>query len=143
MIHFPVLRTRRLTVQLRELSIDESIAIAAMPVHLEEAAYTAFLRYAVVMDDGKNTDPACWTVQERMLAVCHYLASVLEDGPDFSIGPGHYSDYLSDSPDISTPASSERLRSVILAMDSGGIRHLTGAMAESIERLLGEMPKYF
>ena len=44
MIYFPPLRTRRLTVQLRELSIGDSLTLAAMPGHMEEASTTAFLR---------------------------------------------------------------------------------------------------
>jgi len=38
MIHIPSLRTRRLTVQLRELTIGDALALAAMPPHQEEAA---------------------------------------------------------------------------------------------------------
>ncbi|WP_197714678.1 hypothetical protein, partial [Nitrosomonas supralitoralis] len=87
MIHFPILRTRRLTVQLKELSIGESIAIAAMPSHLEEAVTTAFLLKAVATAKGIE-NPADWTVQERMMVVCHYLASVSDDGPDFAVGDG-------------------------------------------------------
>ncbi|WP_430233197.1 hypothetical protein [Nitrosomonas communis] len=91
-------------MQLRELSITDSIVIAAIPDHQQEAFYTTFLRYALSKDKGTPPDPACWTVQEHMLAVCHYQSSVLEDGPDFSLGASHYSDYLSYASDISTPA---------------------------------------
>jgi len=47
MYHFPILRTKRLTVQLKEISIGESISLASMPAHLNEATCGAFLRYAV------------------------------------------------------------------------------------------------
>lgn len=136
MINFPTLRTRRLTVQLRELSIGESIAIAAMPTHLEEASCTAFLRRAVATAKGIE-DPAHWTIQERMLAVCHYLASVSEDGPDFALGDGRYSDYLDGAADISTAVISVDVGEV--GDDAWKVRHLTGAMAESIERMAGEV----
>lgn len=136
MINFPVLRTRRLTVQLRELSIGESIALAAMPVHLEQANCTAFLRKAVGSVKGIE-DPAQWTVQERMLVVCHYLASVHEDGPDFSLGDGHYSDYLDGATDIALPVAALGIGAV--GGDEWQIRHMTGAMAESIERSMGEV----
>ena len=136
MIHFPALRTRRLTVQLRELTIGESIAIAAMPLHLEEAACTAFLRFAVQSVKGIE-DPANWTVQERMLAVCHYLAATAADGPDFAIGDGRYSDYLDGATDIQTQAQQIEVGEV--GGDTWHIRHLTGAMAESIERMTGEV----
>lgn len=135
MINFPVLRTRRLTVQLRELSIGESIALAAMPVHLAEASCSAFLNKAVASVKGIES-PAQWTVQERMLVVAHYLASVSEDGPDFSLGAGHYSDYLDGAADIATPVVPIEVGSV--GGDTWSIRHLTGAMAESIERMAGE-----
>lgn len=136
MIHFPLLRTRRLTVQLRELSIGESIAIAAMPPHLEEAEYTAFLRAAVQSAQGVE-DPADWTVQERMLAVCHYLAATAEDGPDFALGAGRYSDYLDGETDIQPNVQQVEVGE--LAGDTWHIRHLTGRMAESIERMAGEV----
>lgn len=135
MLHFPVLRTRRLTVQLRELSIGESIAIAAMPPQLDEAACTAFLRHAVESVQGID-DPAHWTVQERMLSVCHYLAAVAEDGPDFSLGAGRYSDYLDGAHDIE---STEPVEVGEVGDDVWRVRHLTGAMAESIERMSGEV----
>jgi hypothetical protein len=136
MIHFPLLRTRRLTVQLRELSIGESIAVAAMPPHLEEAATTAFLRLATASAKGVE-DPSHWTVQERMLAVCHYLAATAEDGPDFALGDGRYSDYLDGAADIQTQAG--QLEAGTVGGDTWHIRHMTGAMAESIERTEGEV----
>lgn len=134
MIHIPVLRSRRLTVQLKELSIGESIALAAMPLHLEEAACTAFLRRAVVSCKGVE-DPAYWTVPERMLGVCHYLAAVADDGPDFSLGEGRYSDYLDGAADMKP----DRVDVGDVGGDVWQVGHLTGAMAESIERMAGEV----
>ncbi len=136
MIHFPILRTRRLTVQLRELSLGASIAIAAMPGAREEACCTAFLRHALVSAQGVD-DPAQWTVQERMLAVCHYLAAVSDDGPDFSLGNGRYSDYLDGAADLVLPLPAVDVGEI--GGDRWSIRHLTGAMAESVERLEGEV----
>lgn len=135
MIHFPILRTRRLTVQLKELSFRQSIRLAAMPVDAEEAARTAFLRYAVESCKGVE-DPAQWTAQERMLAVCHYLAAVRDDGPDFELGGGgHYSDYLDGAMD----ASPDDIDVGEVGGDHWKVQRLTGAMAESIERLSGEI----
>ena len=136
MIHFPILRTRRLTAQLRELSIGESIAIAAMPPHLQEAECTAFLRAAVKSAQGVE-DPAQWTVQERILGVCHYLAATAEDGPDFAVGSGRYSDYLDGGADVDTKVQQIEVGEV--GGDAWLMRHLTGAMAESIERMAGEV----
>jgi hypothetical protein len=137
MRHFPILRTRRLTVQLRELSIGQSIKLAAIPVHLNELMCSEFLRYAIDAVSGIE-DIAQWTVQERMLAVAHYLASVVEDGPDFSLGDGKYSDYLDGSIDIDKDFKSIELGE--LGGDLWSIDHLTGRMAEAIERLSGELP---
>lgn len=136
MIHFPILRTRRLTVQLKELSIGESIAIAAMPSHLEEAATTAFLQKAVASVKGIE-NPANWTVQERMMVVCHYLAAVSEDGPDFVVGDGHYSDYLDGGTDV--VATENKIEIGEIEGDIWMLQHLTGLMSESIERIQGEI----
>lgn len=139
MIYYPVLRMRRLTVQLRELSIGESIKIASIPVHLKEASITAMLRFAVESVKGKDIieDPAHWTVQERIMAVCHYLASISDGEPDFTIGKGRYSDYLDGGSDSGLMESDINIGEV--GGDIWHIRHLTGAMAESIERLSGEL----
>lgn len=137
MIYFPPLRTRRLTVQLRELSIGDSLTLAAMPGHMEEASTTAFLRCAVDAAKVAVEDPARWTVQERILAVCHYLSATTEDGPDFSLGEGRYSDYLQGEADIQTSVQAVEVGEV--GGDTWHVRHLTGAMAESIERMAGEI----
>jgi hypothetical protein len=136
MMHFPILRTRRLTIQLQELSIGESIALASIPTHLEEAAATAFLNKCVGSVKGIQ-DPAHWTVQERMLAICHYLACVSGGSPDFELGDGHYSDYLDGGADINISELTVPVGSV--GGDDWSVRHLTGAMAESIERIGGEV----
>ena len=135
MIHIPKFRTRRITATLRELSIGESIKIASIPAHLEEACCTAFLRCAIESATGVE-DPANWTVQERIFGIAHYLASTAEDGPDFSLGDGRYSDYLDGASDIPTATASVEIGEV--GGDVWHIRHLTGAMAESIERMTGE-----
>jgi len=138
-IHFPALRMRRFTVQLRELTIGESIKIASMPVHLEEASITALLRFSVESVKGNSIieDPQHWTVQERIMTVCHYLASTSDGEPDFQIGEGHYSDYLDGGNDTAVTEDSVKVGEV--GGDIWHIRHLTGAMAESIERLSGEV----
>jgi len=134
-IYFPALRTKRLTVQLRELTIGESLQLAAMPPHKPEAVCTAFLRSAVAETKGIS-DPSQWTVGERLLVIAQYMAATLEDGPDFSLGDGRYSDYLNGERDIDD-----------VLVDVGEVggdvwkaRHLTGGMAEAIERLDGEVP---
>ncbi|MCZ0926452.1 hypothetical protein L0636_00935 [Halomonas janggokensis] len=137
MINFPVLRTKRLTVRMKELAMLDAIALAAIPDHLNEEATTAFLRASIDSIQGVES-PEDWTVQERTMAVCHYMASVMDDGPDFSLanGEARFSDYLvgdQDYPDDLVEIGD-------IEGDRWQVRHLTGAMAGSIERLHGEIP---
>lgn len=137
MIHFPVLRTRRLTVRMKELAMIDAIGLAAIPPHLNEEATTAFLHAAV--DDVQGVvNPEDWTVQERTMAICHYMASTLDDGPDFSLagGKARFSDYLLGEKDY----PGEQVDVGTIEGDRWETRHLTGAMAGSIERLQGELP---
>ncbi len=135
MRHFPLLRTKRLTVQFKELSIGAAIALANVPEHLTESGTTLFLKSIISSIQVGNEDPAQWTIPERTLAISHYLASTLEDGPDFSLGTGKYSDYLDSGIDTGID------RNNVLIGEVGGdkwmVQQLTGAMTESIERLLG------
>lgn len=136
MQHFPILRVHGLQLQLRELTIAQAVALAAMPPHCEQAGVTAFLRAATQSAAGAaGSDPLHWTVQQRTLAVAHYLSVVSDDGPDFLIGQARYSDYLDAAAD--SHAQPAILGEV--AGDNWSIVHLTGAMAESIERLAGEV----
>lgn len=98
MIHIPPLRTRRLNVRMHELRIGDAMRLAAISPALHELATTEFLRAVVPAEAG---DVRLWSVQERMLAVCHYLSATATDGvPDFAIGGGgHLSDYLDTSRD--------------------------------------------
>ncbi|MGL5304538.1 MAG: hypothetical protein ACRC9M_13240, partial [Aeromonas sp.] len=66
-----------------------------------------------------------------------YMASTLDDGPDFSLSGGvsHYSDYLMGGVDY--PA--DRVELADLQGDAWSMRQLTGRLAESIERLDGEL----
>jgi hypothetical protein len=133
MKHFPILRTRRLTLQLKELTIGQSSNLAGMPAHLHEASCTAFLRAAT--ETASIPDPVQWTVQDRIFAVAHFLAIVSEDGPDFAIGSGKYTDYL----DGTTDTAIEQAEIGEIGGDRWVIRHLRGYAAESIERLVGEV----
>lgn len=136
MKRMPILRTRRLTIQLQELSVGESISIASMPPSLEQAEVTATLR-AALQSVSDGSDPIDWTVEERTMAICHYLASVDTDGPDFKVGEnGRFSDYLDASSDI---CSLDPVFVDEVGGDKWSIRPLTGRLAESIERLRGEL----
>ena len=138
MLHFPVLRTRRLAIQLRELSIADSLRIAQIPSHLGEAQTSAFLAAAVVSVTPQTlSEPAHWTVEERMMTVCHYLAVTSDGVPDFPVGEGNYSDYL----DVRPGESQEEIELIELEGDRWRMRPLMGIDAERIERLDGEIPE--
>jgi hypothetical protein len=136
-IHFPILRSKRLTVQLKELTIAQSISLAKMPSHAEQETITAFLKAAIESTNNLD-DVTQWTVAERTLTVCHYLSSVVDDGPDFAVGEsGHYTDYLDGEHDCNDIDALIDLGE--LSGDFWQIRHLTGYAAESIERLEGAL----
>ncbi|MGL4446333.1 MAG: hypothetical protein ACRCYV_07250 [Aeromonas sp.] len=136
MIEIPALRTKRLTVRLRELTIRDAMALAVIPPELQHEAASRFLLAAVEQVEGV-ADPADWTVQERTLAICHYMAHTLDDGPDFALAGGdcHYSDYLLGEVDY--PA--DRVALGTLSGDCWHMRQLTGRLAQAIERLEGEV----
>lgn len=95
MIHFAPFLTRRLHADFSELSIAQAVRLANIPDTRNEAAMTELLRAATRSAAGATLpDPALWSVEERMLGVGYYLAHVEDDGPDFSVGEGRYSDYL-------------------------------------------------
>lgn len=135
MIIFTPLRTKRLTVNLEELTIESVIYLLKMPAELNEAGISAMLSYCVKPEDkprvGQITDPRLWTVQERSMVMAHYIAHANENDPDFQIGEGRFSDYL-------IPVDSPK-ESVIVGRvedDEWMIRPLLGAHSESIERLV-------
>ncbi len=137
MIYFDQLRTRRLSVDLQELSIDDAEMLCMMPEHLEQASITALLQRAVKPTDrempGQVSDPRMWTVQERMMVIAHYMAHTTEDGErDFALGEeGHLSDYLLGGTDY--------VESVSLGVLDGDeilMRPLLGFQVEAIERLV-------
>lgn len=137
MIYFDQLRTRRLSVDLQELSLDDAEELCMMPEHLEQASITSLLRRAVKPNDrempGQVGDPRMWTVQERMMVMAHYMAHTTEDGErNFRLGAdGHLSDYLLGGTDY--------VESVSLGVIDGDeilMRPLLGFQAEAIERLV-------
>lgn len=94
MIHFPPLRTPRLDVQLRELTLRQAVMLAATPPTKHETAVSALLSHVIAEARGPHSTPGRWTVQERMLVTAHYLACVSDEGGNFSIGEGRFLDYL-------------------------------------------------
>ena len=125
-------------MQLKEPSIRDAMALASMPEHLGEAAISAFLSSAVESVTKGPDDPRLWTVQERLLMIGHYLASVSEGGPDFGVGErGHFSDYMDAAKELKD--ISDQVDAGEIAGDRWQVGHLLGGWAESIERLEGEI----
>lgn len=133
MIVFSTLRTKRLTIQLREMTIGDALYLLRLPQKDHEAATTEFLRRVIDRADTKSgqiVDPSMMTVQERGYLVAHYLAHTLES-PDFPIGAGKFSNYILDG--ASEPVSVELGD---FNGDKWHYRPLLGRHADSIERLI-------
>lgn len=139
MINFSPLITRRFNLKLKELSIGGAISLAQIPDTLKESATTEFIDQVIDSIDSQGShnikNARQMTVQERLLVVGHYIAHVSESEPDFPLGDGHYSDYLQ-----STDFAKAHEKLGVVGDDHWGISHLTGAQAETIERLVGELP---
>jgi hypothetical protein len=136
MLAITPLRTRRLSVQLQELSIGDIIFLCELRPDMYEAGTTALLQ-RVVGDDpkprsGQVTDPRLWTVQERALAVAHYIAHTQESDPDFPVGEGRYSDYLVEGVDFAP----DRIELGEVGGDEWSMVPLLGVHADTIERLV-------
>lgn len=136
MITFAPLRTKRVSVTLRELELGAARSICRLPADLHEATTTEFLRH--VAADAKAptpayvTDPRLWTVEERARVVCHYLSHVSDAGADFTVGDdGKLSHYLRFDADLNV---SEVRLGHIAGVDRV-MRPLLGAHAELLERM--------
>lgn len=136
MITFQHTRTNRIAVGLAELTLGQGIALCKLPAQRSELTTTELLRYVAAAADKPRhnyvTDPLLWTVQERALLVCRYLAQVTSDGPDFSVGgDGHLSDYVMFDRDLAVDQ-------VALGMVAGKdrtMRPLLGVHAQTLEKV--------
>lgn len=142
MIPITPVRTHRINATLHELSLGSSIYLCKLPSDQHERG-TGELLQRIVQEEpkplpGQVTSPKLWTVQERAFVVAHYLAHIVESGPDFAIGDGRFSHYVASGQD-SCPAEIEVGDA---AGESWLLRPLLGGFAESIERLIvtGELP---
>lgn len=133
MIVFSVLRTKRMVLELKELSISDSIYLCKLPLVQHEFATTKLLERIVGSASDKTglvSNPLDFTLQERAFIVAHYLAHT-GDEPNFIIDKGHFSDYIFDS--ASEPKTIE------LGEFNGDFwifNPITGRHSESIERLI-------
>lgn len=124
-------RLKRFTAHLRELKVGECMTLAKMAPERDHVSTSTLLKYIVDDASGLVTDPLEWTVEERLMVKAMYMSGTLEDGPDFSVGDDakftDYAmgdkDYIADSVDV----------------DGFSVINMTGRLAESIERLEGEI----
>ena len=139
MIHFPDLTLKGTTYRLKELTIGESIAIAAMPGHREESNVTAMVKAVASHSDGTPVDPLSLTAEERLAIMAHYMVCTLDDGPDFAMGSdgARYSDYVDFSLGSDEPVDPAEIGDV--KGDRWSLAPLTGLSLESIERLQGQV----
>lgn len=136
MIVFTPIRTRRLSVQLDEMTAESALYLCKLREDFNEAGTTQLLK-RIVMEDpqpriGQVTDVRYWTVQERALAVAHYLAHTNDGEPDFAIGNARYSDYILEGQDFCP----ESMPVGEVEGDNWSIRPLLGIHAEAIERMV-------
>lgn len=107
MITYPFLRTKRIAVRLRELTLGEAVELLGLPAERHELGTTELLRRiakdAEAPREGYVTDPRLWTVEERAYLVCNYLTMVTDDGPNFSVGDRRMTDYLTMTDDLPAP----------------------------------------
>jgi len=140
MTTFAPLRTRRLDVQLQELSIGDEIALCHLPELAHEKSLTAFLERAVEAAHAPTehhvASPRAWSVGERLLTLAHYCVHTREDGPDYAVTDvSKLSDYLDIDKDASaSPTTFEACG------DRWVLRPLIGAALEVLEGLQGQMP---
>lgn len=135
MRHIPPLKTRHLQIDLQELTLGQSIKLAGIPAHRYERGQTELLKMICTVRHGEP-DPSLWTVHERIFAVSHYMAAVLEDGPDFSLGESAtYTSYL----DAAMECDATEREIGDIGGDVWTVRVLRGYQIEAIEALLGEL----
>lgn len=136
--------SRRISVQPKELEIDQIVELCAIPFVYEQRTITAFLN-AVCKHLPRPaghpavTDPLMWSVNERMNVTIYYMSALLEDGPDFQLGRGHLHDYLLSGADYVEAVQFEHRGKTILCTP------LHGYQAEAIEALVetGALPKIY
>ena len=135
MIVFRPLRTRRLDVQLQELSIGDEIALCHLPELAHEQTLTAFLERAVEAASTPTShhvaSPRAWSVGERLLVLAHYCTHTREDGPDYAVTDvSALSDYLAIEKD-----APQAVPSFEALGDRWEVRPLIGAAVEVLETL--------
>lgn len=101
MKYIPSINTARISVNLHEPSIDSIEKTLEIPAQFEQRTATELLRSIIepIERAGAVSDPRMWSVNERMFVIASYMSATRDDGPDFPIGEGKFSDYLLDATD--------------------------------------------
>ncbi|WP_219097744.1 hypothetical protein [Pseudomonas sp. UMAB-40] len=92
--------TRRVSVEMSELLIEDVEKLCEIPAIYEQRTASELLRRVCKPIDrpGAVADPRFWSVNERIFVIGNYMAATRSDGPDFPVGDethgGHFSDYL-------------------------------------------------
>lgn len=133
---FKPTRTRRIALRLTELTLGQAIDLCKLPGERNELTTTELLRGVAAGADQPLpryvTDPLLWTVQERTLLVCEYMAHVTSDGPDFAVGDvGHLSDYVMFDRDL----DADQIDLGTVAEKACTLRPLLGVHAQALEVL--------
>lgn len=136
-VSFQPMRTHRLSVDFKEISIGAAVDVAMTPQTTPELEITKFLRGAISAVHHGPENPAHWTVQERWLAVAFYLGAVKRQ-PNIEIGDGRLDDYFDGASDREMQIGPVDVGQV--DGDNWQMRQLTGGMAEAIEVLRHEFP---
>lgn len=137
MIAISPIRTPRISADLKELSIGDAIYLCMLPADQKERGDTELLNRIIEPTDklmnGQVCSPRAWTLQERFFAVAHYLAHVIDGGPNFAVGKsGHYMDYFLSGENVCP----SKIDIGSAAGITWAMRPIYGAFSESIERLV-------
>lgn len=117
--------TKRINAQMQELTIQGAIALCEIPPHLNELGISRALEKII---NQTNLPLKEWTVQERVLAIAHYLTAQ-EQGDFYITEQSKLSDFYLDQDYQETPYYFDDLEIV----------PLTAKYAESIERAIISM----
>ena len=136
MKHINPVNTRRISVEMSEMLIEDAEALCEIPAVYEQRTVSELLRRVCKPIDrpGAVSDPRFWSVNERIFVVANYMAATRDDGPDFPVGKGtdagRFSDYLL--------ADSDYVGDIPFEFDGRELLYtpLLGYQAEIIESLI-------
>ncbi|MBD8671647.1 hypothetical protein [Pseudomonas lurida] len=134
MKYIPPINTRRLSIELTELDMDDIQDLCEIPAVFDQRTASVLLSRIARSSDrpGAVTDPRLWSVNERMYVIGSYMAATRDDGPDFPLGEGHFSDYLLLNTDYPDQVEFEHEGNTLIYTP------LLGYQAEIIETLIAD-----